>query len=231
LTVLSARGNPSVTIETLPGLLDGLQFDMCIIDPLYRVYPPQFDENSNSQVASLFARLQELAEGHQAAVVTVHHLAKGGQDLKAVRDLGAGAGAMARSADAHVGIREHAEDGCAVLAGVLRSLPSFDAFGIRRDHPLWARDDGLDPERLRRPGSDAGQAKKTLSPLSFAVKYVGTKRRTRAEILLDATNDMPDRTAQRLLMAAIDGRHLKKIRDDKDRRNFWFEISDAGEKT
>ncbi len=48
-------------------------------------------------------------------------------------------------------LRRHAEDGCAVVAGIVRSWPPFDPFVVRWDYPRWHRELDLDPASLYRP--------------------------------------------------------------------------------
>jgi len=126
-------------------------FDCVIVDPLYRTFPDDLDENSNANLAALYATFQRYAEALDAGLIVVHHLSKGDQSLKVITDLGSGGGSQARAADAHLAIRPHAEKDVGVLSGVLRSFPPFDPFCIRRDFPLWVEARDLDPADLRRP--------------------------------------------------------------------------------
>ena len=78
----------------------------------------------------------------------IHHTSKGNQSLKAVTDVGAGAGSQSRASDTHVILRRHKEQGVVVMESVVRSFPSVGAVCLRWNWPLWDRDDSLDPEEL-----------------------------------------------------------------------------------
>ena len=215
LSVLSLRGL-RVNLDGLTAMIKDQSPDIIIIDPLYRTYPPQFDENSNAAMAELYAQLQELAERHSAAMVVSHHLTKGSQAGKTVVDLGSGAGSLARAADAHIGLREHSEEDCAVLAGVIRSFPPFKPLCLRWQHPLWTRDDSLDPELLaegsRRKRTTAVQPEKTkkdaFTPERFAEAFVTCVPRARAEILTDAMADGLSENKAKILLNSAESKGL-----------------------
>ena len=99
-------------------------YRLIIIDPLSCFYPddPRFSENSNSDMRRVYDSIITLASETRAAVVVVHHLSKGGQSEKSVVDLGSGAGAIARSGDAHIGLRAHKEPGAIVCDMVVREF-------------------------------------------------------------------------------------------------------------
>ena len=126
------------------------QFDVVVVDPLYRTFPREMDENSNANLADLYGTLQGYAEQLDAAFIVVHHLTKGDQSGKSVTDLGSGGGSQSRAADAHLAIRPHAEDGAAVLSGVVRSFPPFEPIALRWAYPLWQLAPDLDPAELKR---------------------------------------------------------------------------------
>jgi len=220
-----ARGKPWINIDVLPNLLRRWQLDLLILDPTYRLYGEHFDENSNADMARLYADLQALAEEHQAAVVVVHHLSKGSQFLKSTIDLGAGAGAMARSADVHLGIRDHEEDQCAVVEGVVRSFKGFEPFAIRRQHPIWIKDGSLDPAKLRKPGPKESK-EAAITPLDFAIQHVGTKRKSRSEILMATKGKIARNAALDLLNCAVAEGFLKRVQDESDKRIVWFELAE-----
>jgi len=140
-------------------------FDCVILDPLYRTYPSDLtDENSNVGLARLYGTLQRYAEMMNAAVIVCHHSGKGDQSGRGVTDVGAGGGSQSRAADAHLIIRPHAVDGCAVLSGVVRSFPPFADVAMRWDYPTWALAPDLDPADLRRPPKRASTKDKEPKP-------------------------------------------------------------------
>lgn len=127
------------------------QYDLIVIDPLYATFPKDLDENANADIADLYAALRATAEENAAAIVVVHHLSKGDQTSKSVTDLGAGAGAQSRAADAHLALRPHAQDGAAVVSLVVRSFSPTEDFCIKWSYPLWRPAHELDPTDLKRP--------------------------------------------------------------------------------
>jgi len=150
ITAVPLRGRPDINADTLPQILDGKAFDLLIVDPLYSMYPAKFDENSNSDMALLYRKLQAIAENHQAALCIVHHHSKGSQGGKDTIDLGAGAGALHRSSDILIGMRPHAHiDNAAVFGGRLRSFEPLKDFAMLWHFPLWTRDDSIDASRIK----------------------------------------------------------------------------------
>ena len=140
--------------DALPAFFSAItpgRFDLIILDPLYRIFPGGFDENSNVDMSGLFADMQRLAEGQQAALAIVHHASKGSQADKATADVGAGAGAQSRACDTHIVLRAHEEPDAAIVSAVLRTWPPVPDFAMRWYFPVWSRADDLDPTAFRRP--------------------------------------------------------------------------------
>jgi hypothetical protein len=84
-----------------------------------------------------------------AGIFIVHHGTKGSQSEKRVVDVGAGASAQSRSADAHIALREHEVAGCVVFESRVRSFAPSDPMVIHWEHPVWRRDILLNPEDLK----------------------------------------------------------------------------------
>jgi hypothetical protein len=124
-------------------------YRMIVIDALYRVLPPDCEENSNSSMAAVYNTIDALAARLQCAIVLVHHSTKGSQAGKAVTDVGSGAGSISRAADTHFVLRAHEEQGAVVADGVTRSWAPIEPYCLRWEWPLWRRDDTLDPALLR----------------------------------------------------------------------------------
>jgi hypothetical protein len=125
------------------------QFSYIILDAWYRLIPKGMDENSNSDMTSLFNRLDEYAAETGATILTVHHTSKGVQGSKSVTDVGAGAGAQSRAVDAHLVIRQHEDEGAFVVDAACRSFPPLKSFCIRRNETSWERADELDPALIK----------------------------------------------------------------------------------
>jgi hypothetical protein len=128
------------------------RFDLIIIDPLYRLIPADGDENANAAMAGIFTRLIGYAEDLNAGVMLVHHASKGSQSDKSTTDVGAGAGAQSRAADAHIVLREHKEPDAAVFSAVVRSWPPVEDKAMRWAYPRWVPAPDLDPAELKLPG-------------------------------------------------------------------------------
>ncbi len=125
------------------------QFAVIILDAWYRFIPRGMDENKNADVMALYNTLDEYAALTGATFLSVHHTSKGQQAGKSITDVGSGAGAQARAADAHMVIREHQQEGVFVVEAICRSFPVPDPFCVRREFPLWRRADDLDPTLLK----------------------------------------------------------------------------------
>ena len=138
-------------IEDLANQIETLKpygFRLVIIDAFYRAMPKGTDENDNGTVAGIYNLIDKYAAALDCAFVLIHHTSKGNQSLKAVTDVGAGAGSQSRASDTHVILRRHKEQGCVVMESVVRSFPSVGAVCLRWNWPLWERDDSLNPEDL-----------------------------------------------------------------------------------
>lgn len=247
LAVQPLRGR-HMDIHGLRRYLAGIgpgRFDVIFIDPLYRLFPPDMDENSNADIAGLFAELQSLAEGMNVGIVTVHHLSKGDQSGKIVTDLGSGGGSQSRAADAHLAIRPHAEPGAAVLDGVLRSFPPFEPLAMRWRFPLWELAPDLDPADLkrtaRRPAAKPPAepvppepAKPDYDAAGFVAAFLGPEPKSRGAIIASAVDaKLPERRAAGLLARAEDGGLAFRWRVGRGNKSFYAncpqpELTEAG---
>lgn len=138
-------------IEDLANQIEALKpygFKLIIIDAFYRAMPKGTDENDNGTVAGIYNLIDRYAAALDCAFVLIHHTSKGNQSLKAVTDVGAGAGSQSRASDTHVILRRHKEQGAVVMESVVRSFPSVSPVCLRWNWPLWNRDDSLNPEDL-----------------------------------------------------------------------------------
>jgi hypothetical protein len=232
LVIVTLRGK-RLDIDALEryfATLTPRQFDLIIIDPLYKTFPREFDENSNVQLAEVYAKLQAYAERLDAAIIVVHHLTKGDQSFKATTDLGAGGGSQSRAADAHLAIRPHKEDGAAVLSGVVRSFPPFEPFAMRWTFPVWQRADDLNPADLKRPTRQ--KAKEVIPPPPpkpawdvdrFVSSFVTSEPKPRVAIIAAAVEaGVPNNNQAANLLATAEA--LGKIhrwKQGKDKRAFF----------
>jgi hypothetical protein len=130
-------------------------YTLCIIDPIYKYYPGKesgrgggFDENSNSDVSALYAKLDEYASEFCMSILAVHHASKGGSGGKSITDVGSGASAQARAVDTHLILRPHVENDAIVLEAASRSFPPITPMSFRWQFPVFVPAPDLDPANL-----------------------------------------------------------------------------------
>ncbi|MEX0641919.1 MAG: AAA family ATPase [Pirellulales bacterium] len=138
------------------------EFQAIIFDSKYRFASSGGNENDNNAETLFYNRADECGERTGAAIVFIHHASKGDQSGKRTTDVGSGAGAQSRAADTHLVLREHEEEGYAVLDAALRSFPPVEPLALRWQFPLWLPASGIDPARLkgRLNGKDQQQAER-----------------------------------------------------------------------
>jgi hypothetical protein len=204
LEVLWMREKGLEPLEGVERLLSASpgRWDLVVLDALYRFLPAGCDENSNSDIVQLYNRLDAMARAAQCLLAIVHHTSKGDQSGKATTDVGSGASSAARAADVHMALRPHEEDGAFVVSMALRSFSELKPFVVRRDHPVFVRDEELDPEALKRPGPKAKGEE--LNTDQFANRFVNG-RRSRAEVLAAAqAKGVSRRVAQGLMLQGLE---------------------------
>ncbi len=127
------------------------KYSLIVLDALYRFLPEGTSENDNAQMMRVYNKLDEYAKTWDCGIVVVHHASKGAQGDKAVTDVGAGAGSIARAVDTHLVIRSHEQDGLCVLEAGCRSFKSPEAVSIKYEYPLWDAI-AVEPEVKKSPG-------------------------------------------------------------------------------
>ena len=161
IDVFSLRGK-GLDLLTLDPTMQAIvgKYAYIVIDAWYRAIPPGMDENSNSDMTTLFNRLDAYAGQTGATIIVVHHASKGNQGGKSVTDVGAGAGSQARAVDCHLVIREHEQEGGFVVEAACRSFAPIKPFCIRKDFPIWQRADDLDPSQVKQERRGRGDRQK-----------------------------------------------------------------------
>lgn len=215
--VESFRGNLR-DIEQLENYFAGVEpgrFAVVILDAFYRCLPAGTDENDNGAMAAIYNLIDQYAERLGASFVLIHHASKGNQSSKSVTDVGAGAGAQSRSADNHVVLRAHEENNVVVLEAVVRSWPPVEPICLRREFPIWVREESLDPSKLRRDRQRSASAKDNKTPAKeaphawtveeFAEKFTKDEPSSRDAILLEAESaGLSKSKAKALLNVAVE---------------------------
>jgi hypothetical protein len=144
------------------------QFQAIVIDAFYRTYPEGTDENNNADMTALYNTLDCIAAELDCVVIVVHHATKGNQSIKAITDVGSGAGAQSRAADTHLVLRPHQQQGVAVLEAAVRSFPPVTPICLKWEFPIWQLDTTNDPQALRSERQPNGKPA-TEKPSRFAV--------------------------------------------------------------
>jgi hypothetical protein len=132
---------------------------LIIIDPVYKLLAG-LSENNAEQIAGLLGQLDMLARDTGAAVAFSHHFAKGAAGARESIDRASGTGVWARDPDAMLTLTPLRNEGCVAVEAHLRNFPPVEPFGLRWDHPIWVRDDDLDPNDVKR--SPLQRAKKSF---------------------------------------------------------------------
>jgi len=214
----------TVTLEGLTGYLAGIRpgdFDLIVADPIYKLYPKGFDENSNAEMAELFGNFTALAERAQAALMLVCHSPKGDTAARATIDLVSGAGSAGRAVDVAVALRAHeaGEPGAPVIVreSITRSFPDLPPACFRWDHPRWIAAPDLDPADLKRAGGRRGKkAAKPAEPVKpvgdatadFAAAHLTEAPQPRAAIIDSAVRAGLSENRAKKALAAAEGRGL-----------------------
>ncbi len=111
----------------------GEQFDLIILDPLYKLLGNR-EENSNGDMGELMQAVRErFCNGGRTAVLLVHHFPKGDPSKRASLDRLAGAGAIARDADTLITITPEGET--FRLEATTRDYKSGSPLELKMDFP------------------------------------------------------------------------------------------------
>ncbi len=176
--------------------------------------PAGIDENDNAAMSQVYNAIDRYAEMLQASFILVHHSSKGSQSGKSVTDVGSGAGAISRAADAHLILRPHEEPNCAVFESAVRSWPPVEP-RCSAGRSNLGPEDSLDPSRLKIDPVGIGPKRilKRKTPGTGARLDSGTLRRSvhqpdssgQADVILTAQEeaDLSEHRTGLLLQAAI----------------------------
>ena len=203
-------------VESLENYIEGIQpneFGVIVIDAFYKMLPEKCDENSNADIARLYAKMDKYAAQLNCAFVLIHHATKGTQSGKSITDVGAGAGAQSRACDTHLILRPHSEEGAAVLECVVRSFPPVPALALRWKFPVWELAPDLDPTALKQRGGTGktGPASSAWTAEQFVQKVLTDKLVGRAIVLSDAEKVGISRRRAEELLREAEARKLVKV--------------------
>jgi AAA domain/Bifunctional DNA primase/polymerase, N-terminal len=179
LNALHMRGSYALdgSWEPLAKLAKDEGYQVIIIDPIYKTLGAR-DENSAKDIANLLRNVDVVAEASGAAIIEVHHNAKGDYTQKEVGDRASGSGVFFRDPDAFMTMgyananKLYDEAKIEVRA---RMVPPIEPIGIRWNMPLWTRDDSVSLEEV---------VGKSFNKLG--------ETKTQGEIMLDLLKDHPE---------------------------------------
>jgi hypothetical protein len=137
LQIVNARGLGlcgAAGIRAIREAVQSFQPDVICLDPLYKLLDGK--ENAAEDLKITLNLFDELAEMTGAAVVYVHHDAKGFSGDRDIRDRGAGSNVLGRDYDTCITLTPHAsEPNAVVVETLLRNYPPQEAFTTK-----WVED-------------------------------------------------------------------------------------------
>lgn len=144
-------------LEAMCSEIGASQYDVIILDALYRFLPEGTSENDNAQMMLVYNALDRIGRTYGCSIIVVHHASKGEQSSKSITDIGAGAGSITRAADSQVVLLPHQIDGLVCVESFTRSSKTPEPFTATLEDGKWRRIDAVEPERKQaRKANDAG---------------------------------------------------------------------------
>lgn len=153
LKILNLRGqtsSPAALIQEIERIALAEKIDAIVLDPIYKLYGADMDENSAGDVARLLNSIESLAVKTGAGVAFGAHFSKGNQAGKESIDRVSGSGVFARDPDTLITLTKHEVEGALTVECTLRNHPPVEPFVLRWNAPLMERDETLDPARLKK---------------------------------------------------------------------------------
>lgn len=156
LFLLNLRGK-RVTVETLAREImpyaKSINAGLVVIDPYYKLASVSgVEENSNDGQAIFLADLEAASAAGDCAIFLLHHFAKGDSGAKNSIDRASGGGVLARWPDVIGTLTEHETEECMVAEFHLRVYAPIPPFVVRWCCPVWIREIGEDPAKIKRAG-------------------------------------------------------------------------------
>jgi RecA-family ATPase len=174
LDVWTLRGHSAGHREIFPRIIDriaGGAYGLVVLDPVYKVYGDDCDENSAGDMAALMNSIERLTTKTGAAVSFGAHYSKGNQASKSAIDRISGSGVFARDPDTLLNLTAHDEgEGFYSLDATLRNFPPMDSFVVHWNFPLFERRNDLDPTKLKSGRPRKYSAEGLLSTLTDGMK-------------------------------------------------------------
>lgn len=135
MMVINARGAGiagAAGVKRIAEVAKTCEPEVVIFDPLYKL--ANGVENAAEDTKVILNAFDGLAEQTGAAIIFVHHDAKGAPGERDIRDRGAGSNVLSRDYDACIAMTPHAtEDSTVVIDTLLRNYPPRDPFSAAWD--------------------------------------------------------------------------------------------------
>lgn len=212
--------------EAILRSLQAGEFDLVIVDPLYRMLPDGADENDNIEMAAFYRMLSHYMTRCGAGCFVVHHMPKSNGVSRSTTDAGAGAGSISRAADGQLVLTQH--DGGWILKGTFRGFPDFDDRRLQRGDLAW-RVEGVVEPTVKSKGRDKKPSKPApVSKEEFATRFVTAQPESADAIVTRAVDQgISRREAGRLLAAAEEERLVNKSGGSGGAKAMYSRVGDA----
>ena len=193
-------------LESLTRTIKEQSFGLVILDPLYSMYGvSECDnvENSNPKMTELLSTIRAACERVGAAVIIVHHHAKGDSAAKASIDRASGAGALGRFPDSVLSLIPHQSPNAYVVEIDFRDFPPCDPFVIRREFSIMVLDEDLDPasKKTAKPANTKVTPEDVLAFLPEEGKVID---RATLKSLIAKGKSVDPKTAERKIVRALE---------------------------
>ena len=199
----------------LTGLLDILtlrasRYDLLIIDPFYKLEPPEgsrYDENDAGSIKDMMHMLEQFATEMGAAIVFAHHYSKGNKSEVDALDRSSGSGVFSRDPDAVFTLTAHPEDDCLLLETKYRNHPYSPpkVFEFSSDtFPVFKIRDDLEPS-LRKAGqaSENRRTNERLADTLIRELKLQTRKVESQTKLIEFLQKVTNRTINKVNIQAI----------------------------
>ncbi len=149
-------------LEAMMSEIGASQYDVIILDALYRFLPEGTSENDNAQMMAIYNALDRIGRTYGCSIIVVHHASKGEQSSKSITDIGAGAGSITRAADSQVVLLPHEVSGLVCVEAFTRSSRTPEPFTAALEDGKWRRIDAIEPERKQTQKPNKGDKGRDL---------------------------------------------------------------------
>lgn len=153
--VWNLRGHAASYNILIPQIIQAIRnkkYALVIIDPVYKIYSVDTDENSANKIAQMLNSLEGVCVETESAIIFGAHYSKGNQASKEAIDRVSGSGVFARDPDSILPFTAHEDPDSFVIEPILRNLPPIPPFVVTWNYPLMELNPSLDPSKLKSPG-------------------------------------------------------------------------------